>query len=125
MAVSETAQDAINGRLIALEGDTEMLATQLRLLPQSEKFLVIPSMNEVFPANKNFDPRSYVRAVHLAFEDRIERAQTFLSSGTSAHPRLVFMNGGSASARSMCISGYVATTRMGMLGQQGAFFTRL
>jgi hypothetical protein len=104
MAVSETAQDAINGRLIALEGDTEMLATQLRLLPQSEKFLVILSMNEVFPANKNFDPRSYVRAVHLAFEDRIERAQAFLSSGTSAHPRLVFMNGGCASARSMCIS---------------------
>lgn len=45
-----------------------------------------------------------MRGVHLAFGDLIERAETFLSSGKSAHPRLVFMNGGSASARSMCIS---------------------
>lgn len=122
MAVSETARDAINGKLIALEGDTEILATQLRLLPQSEKFLVIPSMNEIFSANKNFDPRSYVRAVHLAFEDRLERARDFLSNGTSAHPRLVFMNGGSASARSMCISRICRQHTDGDIGAAGSVF---
>jgi hypothetical protein len=50
MAVSETVQHAVHGKLIALEGDTEMLATQLRLLPQLKKFLVISSMNEAFTA---------------------------------------------------------------------------
>jgi hypothetical protein len=107
MAVSETEreeQGVIYGKLIALEGDTEMLATQLQLLPPSQKFLVIPSMPEIFSDKEDFDPRSYVRTVHLAFKDRTERAQAFLRDGTSAHPRLVFMNGGSVSARRRCIS---------------------
>lgn len=109
MAVSETeweqnVQDAVHGKLIALEGDEQMLATQLRLLPPSEKFLVIPSMSENFSDKDDFSPRSYVRAVHLAFEERTERARTFLRTGTNSHPRLVFMNGGSVSARSRCIS---------------------
>jgi hypothetical protein len=107
MAVSETKrkeQEMVRGRLIALEGDTEMLATQLQLLPPSEKFLIIPSMTEIFSNNEDFDPCSYVRAVHLAFEDRTKRARAFLRNGTGAHPRLVFMNGGSVSARSRCIS---------------------
>ena len=106
MMVSQTerTQDVVHGKLIALEGDEDMLATQLRLLPPSEKFLVIPSMSEDFSYQGVFNPQSYVHAVHLAFEERAERARTFLKTGTSAHPRLVFMNGGSVSARGRCIS---------------------
>ena len=101
---AERKQDMVHGKLIALEGDEEMLATQLRLLPPSEKFLVISSMSEDFSYGGGFSPQSYVHAVHLAFEERAERARAFLKAGTSAHPRLVFMNGGSVSARSRCIS---------------------
>jgi hypothetical protein len=107
MAVSETAaqeHDVAHGKLIALEGDEEVLATQLRLLPPSEKFLVIPSISENFSDKHDIDPRTYVREVHLTFEDRTETARAFLRAGTSAHPRLVFMNGGSVRARRMCIS---------------------
>jgi hypothetical protein len=53
MAVLETAQDAIKGELIALEGDNEMLGTQLQSLPQSEKSLVIPSLKEIFRPDKS------------------------------------------------------------------------
>ncbi|KAN0110301.1 hypothetical protein V8E51_006688 [Hyaloscypha variabilis] len=106
MAVSETRreQNVVHGKLIALEGDEKMLATQLRLLPPSEKFLVIPSMSENFSYKGVFNPQSYVHAVHSAFKERAERAREFLRTGTSAHSRLVFMNGGSVSARTRCIS---------------------
>jgi hypothetical protein len=107
VSVSETErkQDVVHGKLIALEGNTDFLATQLRLLPPSEKFLIVPSsMSQNFSDDDDFSPRSFVRAVHLAFEERIERARAFLTDGTNTHPRLVFMNGGSVSARSMCIS---------------------
>ncbi|KAE9372141.1 hypothetical protein N431DRAFT_375098 [Stipitochalara longipes BDJ] len=123
MAVSETKreQDVVYGKLIALEGDEEILATQLRLLPPSEKFLVIPSITENFPDKGGFNPQSYVHAVHLAFEERAERARAFLRTGTSAHPRLVFMNGGSVSARSRCISRICQHTGGNMSAAENVF----
>jgi hypothetical protein len=93
-----------NGKLIALEGDYNILATQLRLLPPSKKFLIIPSIFETSTDKHEFDARSYVRQVHIAFAERTERARSFLQSSTSEHPRLAFMNGGSVSARSTCIA---------------------
>ncbi len=61
-----------SGKLIALEGDTDTIATQLRLLPSSQKILILPSFQERLPEEKesNFDARSYVREVHAAFAER-------------------------------------------------------
>jgi hypothetical protein len=78
-------QDGRYGKLIALEGDTDILATQLRLLPPSQKILVILSMPEIVMDKQDFDARLYVRQFHLAFTSRTERARSFLRSRTQAH----------------------------------------
>ena len=106
MASVEQPQLAAEGKLVALEGDIETISTQLRLLPPSQKILVLPSLlGNIAKAEKHsFKPRAYVREVHEAYASRIETARTFLESSTTSHPRLVLMNGGSVGARTACIS---------------------
>jgi hypothetical protein len=105
MAVVEEQHHS--GKLVALEGDIDAVSTQLRLLPPSQKILVLPSLLENLRPNTekdDFDARAFVRDVHTAFTERTETARSFLQSSTSAHPKLVFMNGGSVSARITCIT---------------------
>lgn len=106
MASVEQPQPAVEGKLVALEGETDTISTQLRLLPPSQKILVLPSLLETVskPDKHSFKPRAYVREVHEAYTSRIETAWSFLESSTTAHPRLVLMNGGSIGARTACIA---------------------
>ena len=95
------------GKLVALEGDIDTVATQLRLLPSSQKILVLPSLLDGLPQEANpqqFDPRTLIQDVYKAFAERTEQARAFLLSSTDTQPRLVFMNGGSVSARWTCIT---------------------
>jgi hypothetical protein len=104
---TESEREQQSGKLVALEGDTDAISTQLRLLPPSQKILILPALLDNIPEETNqrsFNARTYVRAVHNAFTERIESARSFLRSSTSAQPRLVFMNGGSVSARTTCIA---------------------
>lgn len=92
---------------MALEGDVDTVATQLRLLPPSQKILVLPSLLDDLPQDINaqsFNARALIRDVYAAFVDRTERARSFLQSSTTTQPRLVFMNGGSVKARTTCIT---------------------
>ncbi|KAH8656949.1 hypothetical protein BGZ60DRAFT_531814 [Tricladium varicosporioides] len=95
------------GTLVAVEGDSYTISTQLRLLPPSQKILVLPSLSDIIPEtpeNQCFDARAFIRDVYIAFSERTETAQSFIKSWTSAQPRLVFMNGGTICARATCIS---------------------
>jgi hypothetical protein len=93
-------------KLVSLEGDAETISLQLRLLPPSQKILILPSLLQdvLNDTDESFSARSFVRRVHAALTQRIEIARTFLQASTAAQPRLVFMNGGSVTARTVCIS---------------------
>ncbi|KAF4626287.1 hypothetical protein G7Y89_g11870 [Cudoniella acicularis] len=95
------------GTLIAVEGNADTISTQLQLLPPSQKILVMPffgnSISET-PQQQSFDARTFIRDVYLAFTERAEAAWSFLKCSASVQPRLVFMNGGTVCARTICIS---------------------
>lgn len=95
------------GRLIALEGNRDVIETQLRLLPPSQKFLVLPSILDesiIYSDNEPFHARSFVQKVNAAYSSRLEKARSFLRTSEEGQPRLVFANGGSVSARASCIA---------------------
>ncbi|TAQ83792.1 hypothetical protein B7494_g7878 [Chlorociboria aeruginascens] len=93
------------GNLVALEGDTDTISTQLRLLPPSQKILILPSLLEKIsqPTGKLFNARAFIREVYGLFVDRTQTARSFLESSTPTNRKLVFMNGGSVGARTACI----------------------
>jgi len=106
MAVVESQSAHGSGKLVSLEGDIDTIYTQLRLLPPSQKFLVLPSLLESLDkpsGEQSFDAKTFIRDVHAAFTAQTANAQSFLESSTSTHPRIVFMNGGSVRARTTCI----------------------
>ena len=97
----------LSGKLVALEGDVDVVATQLRLLPPSQKILVLPALTNEVPHDldpQDFNARTCIRSAHEAFEEQTERARSFLQSSTTTQPRLVFINGGSVRARATCIT---------------------
>ncbi|EKD20972.1 uncharacterized protein L3040_004591 [Drepanopeziza brunnea f. sp. 'multigermtubi'] len=96
-----------NGYFIVLEGDTNIISTQLRLLPPSQKILILPNLLESqSPTDENdaFNARTFVQVLQTALSQRTETARSFLQSATPTQPRLVLAVHGSVSARATCIS---------------------
>ncbi|KAJ2984625.1 hypothetical protein NUW58_g5960 [Xylaria curta] len=96
-----------HGSLVAFEGPQDIISTQLRLLPNSPKILILPSFQyfaKEDDANSSFDPRSQILRTHEACDARTEMARKFLLESTPDDKRLVFMNGGTASAQMSCIT---------------------
>lgn len=104
-AAMET-QDHGYGSLIALEGPVDIVSTQLRLLPTSPQFLVLPSLQSYMgkASDGPFHARSLIKQVHDAAQTRHEAAVRFLRDASPANKRLVFLNGGTAGAVSQCIT---------------------
>ncbi|KAI1798561.1 hypothetical protein F4811DRAFT_569685 [Daldinia bambusicola] len=102
--------DAISqyhGSLIAFEGPHDTISTQLRLLPSSPNILIIPPLRQFIKEEYSrvpFHAQSHILAVHNACSDRAEVARAFLQNSTPKNKRLVFMNGGTASAQMECIA---------------------
>ncbi|KAI1106735.1 hypothetical protein F4804DRAFT_284126 [Jackrogersella minutella] len=96
-----------HGSLVAFEGPQDTVSTQLRLLPNSPNILIIPPLR-YFIRGRNpeapFDAQSRILATHKACSDRAEMARAFLRESTPSNKRLVFMNGGTASAQAECVS---------------------
>ncbi|KAI0907005.1 hypothetical protein F4823DRAFT_44667 [Ustulina deusta] len=96
-----------HGSLVAFEGPEDIISTQLRLLPNSSKLLILPSFQYFVresDAGSRFDARLLILRTHEACNVRTEMARTFLRGSTPDNKRLVFMNGGTISARMNCIS---------------------
>ncbi|KAI1765838.1 hypothetical protein GGR53DRAFT_245547 [Hypoxylon sp. FL1150] len=94
-----------HGSLVAFEGPLDTISTQLRLLPNSPNILIVPPLQHFLREQPDgpFDARSHILMVHRAFSERIEIAQAFLRDSTPNNKRLVFMNGGTASAQVACV----------------------
>ncbi|KAF7548194.1 hypothetical protein G7046_g8756 [Stylonectria norvegica] len=96
-----------SGSIVAFEGHTETISTQLRLLPTSPQILILPSIQCYFPndddAGGEFDARAYIKKVHDAVVARNQVAQTFIRESSSNNKRLVFLNGSTAAAQTLCI----------------------
>ncbi|KAI1329296.1 hypothetical protein F5Y16DRAFT_105874 [Xylariaceae sp. FL0255] len=96
-----------HGSLIAFEGPEDIVSTQIRLLPNSSKILILPTLQSFIKDDETktaFEARSHILKIHKACHARAEMARTFLRSSTSDNKRLVFMNGGTASAQLSCIT---------------------
>ncbi|KAI0445615.1 hypothetical protein F4803DRAFT_548125 [Xylaria telfairii] len=96
-----------HGSLVAFEGPQDVISTQLRLLPTSPKILILPPFQyfaKEHDADLPFDARLQILRTHEACDARTEMAHNFLRESTPDNKRLVFMNGGTASAQMSCIS---------------------
>ncbi|KAH9898798.1 hypothetical protein F4778DRAFT_198244 [Xylariomycetidae sp. FL2044] len=96
-----------HGSLVAFEGSSDVISTQLRLLPRSPNILILPPLKCFLrrtTTDHPFEARSYVRDVHDACLARAETALSFLRLSTPTNKRLVFMNGGTVSAHMNCIT---------------------
>ncbi|KAI1826882.1 hypothetical protein F4861DRAFT_19389 [Xylaria intraflava] len=96
-----------HGSLVAFEGPRDIISTQLRLLPTSPKLLVLPPVQSFFSKENTgslFDVRSHILETHEACDARTEIARTFLRGSRPDNKRLVFLNGGTASAHMSCIT---------------------
>lgn len=98
------------GAIVAVEGPKAIVSTQLRLLPSSPQLLILPSLKNYIPKPASFldvfDAITYIRQVNTALKRRHREAQEFLENdpGTTAGgKRLVFLDGGAASAQALCL----------------------
>ncbi|KAF4982788.1 hypothetical protein FZEAL_1640 [Fusarium zealandicum] len=116
------------GSVVAFEGHTETVSTQLRLLPTSPQILILPNIQS-YVSNKgmedDFDARIYVKRVHDAVGARHEAAQAFLQGSASNSKRLVFMSGGTLSAQALCIQAIMDQETDGDYSRAEAIFHHL
>ncbi|KAB8303803.1 hypothetical protein EYC80_005177 [Monilinia laxa] len=111
------------GKLVALEGNINTITTQLRLLPHSHMLLIIAPLDHYLSEDHQrgpFDARLFVRDVHIALTRRNEVARSFLQS--SSQSRLVFLNGGSVSARAICVAKISQRLTCGNLAEAETIF---
>ncbi|KEY69549.1 hypothetical protein S7711_02084 [Stachybotrys chartarum IBT 7711] len=95
------------GSIVAFEGHQEIILTQLRLLPISSQILILPSIESYLPSDileqEDFDATALIRKTHDAAQARNDTAREFLQGSSPTSRRLVFLNGGTSSAQSLCI----------------------
>ncbi|KAH7370536.1 hypothetical protein BKA65DRAFT_19447 [Rhexocercosporidium sp. MPI-PUGE-AT-0058] len=121
-------QESQSGKMIALEGDTNVISTQLRLLPPSHKILILPNLLELLTLeseNDVFDARAFIRDLQAAVTQRTETARSFLQRSTPTQPRLVFAVHGSVSARTTCITKISQNITNGNIAEAESVFNEL
>ncbi|KAI0205528.1 hypothetical protein F4808DRAFT_237080 [Astrocystis sublimbata] len=107
MANTTVEDSESQGSLVAFEGPQDIVSTQLRLLPTSPKILILPPYQYFVKdddVDSSFDACSQILRTHEACDARTEMARTFLQQSTPNNRRLVFMNGGTATAQLDCIT---------------------
>ncbi|KAK2001881.1 hypothetical protein LX36DRAFT_569414 [Colletotrichum falcatum] len=117
-----------HGALVAFEGPGDLITTQLRLLPTSTQIALLPTVKEYLePENPEepFEARKFVKRVHDAVAKRREVALAFLKDSTPSSKRLVFMNGGTPSAQTVCIRAISRNVTDGDFSKAEAIFNEL
>ncbi|KAI0390065.1 hypothetical protein F5Y17DRAFT_85695 [Xylariaceae sp. FL0594] len=114
------------GSLVAFEGPQDIVSAQLRLLPNSPKTLVLPPVDPGIEREAGpFDARAFILATHAAYKARAEVAHSFLAESTADDKRLVFLNGGTATAYMSCITAISQNETHVDIAQAGAVFEEL
>lgn len=117
------------GHIVALEGPSDLVATQLRLLPNSQQILVLPSLEHYLrnpSPDAPFDARQLIHRYHTASQVRHSEALEFLRLSTSTdQKRLVFMHGGTMSAQVACLSTIMEHESEGDIEEAHATYIRL
>lgn len=117
-----------SGHIVSLEGPSELVSTQLRLLPTSRHILVLPPLQHYLVDTRHGDhqdhqnhaghskttvsPRELIHQYHAAYQARHAEALDFLRptsspTYTNEEPittKLVLLHGGALSARLTCLS---------------------
>jgi hypothetical protein len=95
------------GKIVALEGPSEVVAAQLGLLPVSSQIMVLPNLQQ-YMSDSNISPpvtiKQLIYRVHIAAEKRQAQALAFLEEAAADKKRVVFLNGGTVGARVLCLS---------------------
>ncbi|KAJ4158045.1 uncharacterized protein LMH87_008592 [Akanthomyces muscarius] len=119
------------GAIVAIEGPKTVVSTQLRLLPANSQILILPALDTYIPTPASFldvfDPVQYLRQINTAMKRRHRDAQTFLqrSSAEEGSRRLVFLEGGAASAHALCLKALMHHETAGDRGAAEAVLGRL
>lgn len=117
------------GKLIALEGDCDLITAQLCQLPPSQKVLVFSPFQDTvsqFNHKSKFDAKLFIFNVFTVLSQRLKAARSFLETNASAdHPKIVFMNGATISARSICIKAICENITAGQIKSAEAIFNYL
>ena len=116
-----------NTSVVAFEGHPEILSTQLRLLPASPHVLVLPEIRSYLSADaeRDFDTHKYIKSVHDAVKIRDQSARDFLQWSTKSSKRLVFLNGGTPTAQTLCMKAIAKHQTDGDERKAEAIFDRL
>ncbi|KAL0940898.1 gastric mucin-like protein [Colletotrichum truncatum] len=117
-----------HGGLIAFEGPADLVSTQLRLLPTSSQIAILPSVKEFLePEHPDalFEARHFIKRVHDAVTKRRNIALAFLKESTPKRKRLVFMNGGTPSAQTVCIRAISRNDTNGDIAKAEAIFNEI
>ncbi|KAK0705340.1 hypothetical protein B0H67DRAFT_381332 [Lasiosphaeris hirsuta] len=100
------ASPTCRGKIVALEGPSELVSTQLRLLPASPQIMVLPSLQQYISDEHTEPPAStqqLIYRVHKAAQARYAAAMDFLQQSTADTKRVVFLDGGTVAARVICL----------------------
>ncbi|TEA20142.1 hypothetical protein C8034_v007883 [Colletotrichum sidae] len=117
-----------HGGLVAFEGPGDLVSTQLRLLPTSSQIAILPSVKEFLEPedpDQPFETRKFIKRVHNAVAKRRETALAFLKESTPRRKRLVFMNGGTPSAQTVCIRAISRNEAGGDISKAEAIFNEI
>ncbi|KAK3304354.1 uncharacterized protein B0T15DRAFT_238250 [Chaetomium strumarium] len=117
------------GHIVALEGPSELVSTQLRLLPASRQIRILPSLQhyleDTYP-EAPFDARQLIHRYHTATLARYAEAQEFLRPSTVPdEKRLVFLHGGTMSAHAACLSTIMERETDGNIEEAHSAFIQL
>ncbi|SZF04944.1 unnamed protein product [Blumeria hordei] len=128
MATYNVVQTFRNGKIVALEGNSDLIATQLRLLPPSPNILTLQAFQDSINkrnGNAKVEPRIFVRDVYTVLEERLDAARAFLDGKGDGNAKIVFMNGGSVRARSICIEEICQNVTNGQIGAAETIFNQI
>ncbi|KAK4247091.1 hypothetical protein C7999DRAFT_41522 [Corynascus novoguineensis] len=117
------------GHIVALEGPSDLVSTQLRLLPTSSRILILPSLQHYLrdkSPEAPFNARKLIHRYREAVQTRHAEALEFLRpSRSTGEERLVFMHGGVMSAQILCLSSIMEHETDGNIEKAHATFIRL
>ncbi|KAK3387152.1 hypothetical protein B0H63DRAFT_151075 [Podospora didyma] len=117
-----------HGNIIAFEGPAELVSAQLRLLPTSPQIMILPNLQHYLLGDSNQQPfsvRHLIYQIHKASKTRHAAALEFLRPSRADKKRIIFLDGGTVGAHSLCLSAISKHYTNGDVEKAGSIFNKL